>query len=574
MRAPDPGGVVAEREAERRRQNELRALAAERRLAAFAAEAPAPPSPTPTAVATEDLAPPLGLIFGESGIARSVVEQWASQGLTLCSAAGLGHLLVQRHGGPCGVLAPLQAFLLKHLVFSAAFQKRDAESEGAQGVAGAEDGRPDLSEDVHARLGAADDAAVRRALQCALCETLWRAGGYGRAVLVTGPPPSALDGAPPPVRAALLSLDEAGACVDGAYTAAALASALADAGVRARPLPSRAALFDALESALASGALAAEGGCLFALLSLVLSRGVDGVASDRDDPTAGPLITPPFGHAGQEVVNLMLCGRAVSHVFDGEVALGDGLALRGVPSRTQVGFLTLLEHLNYTQVGEHMKRPEYPIWVVGSESHYTVLFAASREAQREDAGETRLRDVRAAFDAEDASGGGGFVTAEGIARVGKAVGAPAPAMAALQGKDIVTWQEFWAALTKEENRGEGEGGGGGRGAKGLRTLSLWHVNGIAKPRQTLGGQGEGKGEGKGEGLATPTVTALRVALMPSLLEAAQAAMGEAEGKGEGEGEGKGEGEGERVQWCPLVDAIRTRWKNAECRWQGDAPSMV
>lgn len=34
----------------------------------------------------------------------------------------------------------------------------------------------------------------------------------------------------------------------------------------------------------------------------------------------------------------------------------------------QVGFLTLLEALHYCQVGEHLKRPTWPIWVVGSES--------------------------------------------------------------------------------------------------------------------------------------------------------------------------------------------------------------
>ena len=30
---------------------------------------------------------------------------------------------------------------------------------------------------------------------------------------------------------------------------------------------------------------------------------------------------------------------------------------------------------HFVQVGDYYKTPNYPIWVVGSSSHYTVLFA-------------------------------------------------------------------------------------------------------------------------------------------------------------------------------------------------------
>ena len=31
---------------------------------------------------------------------------------------------------------------------------------------------------------------------------------------------------------------------------------------------------------------------------------------------------------------------------------------------------------------------------------------------------------------------------------------------------------------------------------------------------------------------------------------------------------------QEAQFCPLVDCIRTRWKQAECTWEGENPSMV
>ncbi|MES1920297.1 hypothetical protein MHBO_001981 [Bonamia ostreae] len=81
----------------------------------------------------------------------------------------------------------------------------------------------------------------------------------------------------------------------------------------------------------------------------------------------------------QELVNLLISGRAASNVFDGEKRLGDNgndeYVLTGIPERTDIGFLTILEAQGYTKVGEYYKTPKYPIWVVGSNDHYTVLFS-------------------------------------------------------------------------------------------------------------------------------------------------------------------------------------------------------
>jgi hypothetical protein len=44
----------------------------------------------------------------------------------------------------------------------------------------------------------------------------------------------------------------------------------------------------------------------------------------------------------QEIVNLLLCGQAVSNVFDGTVDLGGGMLVKGIPGSVQVGRTLIL----------------------------------------------------------------------------------------------------------------------------------------------------------------------------------------------------------------------------------------
>jgi len=96
-----------------------------------------------------------------------------------------------------------------------------------------------------------------------------------------------------------------------------------------------------------------------------------------DDPKSCLIGT--HGYCSQEVVNLLLTGRASSNVFDNVITLDDGKesrsVLKGVTRRSEVGFLALFEHYNSCQVGTFLKCPRYPIWVICSESHFSVLFA-------------------------------------------------------------------------------------------------------------------------------------------------------------------------------------------------------
>ncbi|CAM9743312.1 unnamed protein product [Choristocarpus tenellus] len=81
-----------------------------------------------------------------------------------------------------------------------------------------------------------------------------------------------------------------------------------------------------------------ERGVVLFVLSLVFTRGVQRIRDDMDDAS---YLTGQFGHCTQELLNLLLCGCAVSNVFDGSTTLGDsGLVLKGVPSRPPVGYLS------------------------------------------------------------------------------------------------------------------------------------------------------------------------------------------------------------------------------------------
>ena len=114
------------------------------------------------------------------------------------------------------------------------------------------------------------------------------------------------------------------------------------------------------------------------LSSLVVTRGVANVLLDMDDPTT-PLIGR-FGHCSQEVLNLVLFGKATSNVFDGSLQLDEYSSLQGVPETAdvRVGLLSELEALRYVRVGEILKNPTEPIWVLGSPSHYTLLFGFAK----------------------------------------------------------------------------------------------------------------------------------------------------------------------------------------------------
>jgi len=124
------------------------------------------------------------------------------------------------------------------------------------------------------------------------------------------------------------------------------------------------------------------------LYSLIWTRGAESIRErDVDDPNTAVMIGG-HGYCTQELVNLMIFGRAYSNVFDSTKRLGsakDGwCVLQGVPKRPNVGFLSLFEAFKCVEVGSRFKGPVSPIWIVCAESHYSVLFAADASVDPRD----------------------------------------------------------------------------------------------------------------------------------------------------------------------------------------------
>ncbi|XP_008185837.1 ubiquitin carboxyl-terminal hydrolase MINDY-3 [Acyrthosiphon pisum] len=114
-------------------------------------------------------------------------------------------------------------------------------------------------------------------------------------------------------------------------------------------------------------------GVLLFLYTVMRSKGLVKLKEEIMDLDVA-LIDKEFGYGSQSLINMMITGQAVSNVFNNDQVVA-GLKLQGIEKQSEVGFLTLLEHLRYLQVGTYLKNPCNPIWVLGSDTHLTVLFS-------------------------------------------------------------------------------------------------------------------------------------------------------------------------------------------------------
>jgi hypothetical protein len=287
-------------------------------------------------------------LFGASPESQDVAR-WRTQGFNFSVRASTLFGLSQLYGGPCGILAPVQAFIIKHLLFDT------------------QEPCPPSLENETPLAPTAQQAT--EALLSSLAEVIMRAASGPTYIVVTG---SSLE------------------------------------ALRIQSLNNEAEVRAALRASLPC--LQSGIGVLLFVYSVLLTRGIDITKDDMDDREV-PLVGR-FGHCCQEAVNLVLTGRAVANVFDGEKELGEGgagLKLRGIDRPQDIGYLTLLEAMRYSKVGEHFKDPKYPIWVVGSASHYTVLFGRDARITHQSDKVKREKKVKAAFvelDPEE----NGFVT--------------------------------------------------------------------------------------------------------------------------------------------------------------------
>lgn len=243
--------------------------------------------------------------------------------------------LQQVEGGPCGVIAAVQAFLMKALLERAVSPAQVLE---------------------------VDDKLRKEALVDALCEVLFRNAGDGKKAVILVPSSASMV----PLTVAQLR------CLQ----------------------PATFTSYDQLRHHLHQRPYSelffspSGPGVALLLYSIVWTRGLEGIRDrDADDPKTMAMIGG-HGYCTQELVNLMVFGRAYSNVFDGTKRLGsaaDGwYVLQGAPKRAPVGFLSLFEAFKCIEVGSRYKGPLAPVWIVCAESHYTVLFASEIQGDPRD----------------------------------------------------------------------------------------------------------------------------------------------------------------------------------------------
>ncbi|XP_029781421.1 probable ubiquitin carboxyl-terminal hydrolase MINDY-4 isoform X1 [Suricata suricatta] len=274
------------------------------------------------------------LLFGSSFCCFN--EEWKLQSFSFNDKASLKYGIVQNKGGPCGVLAAVQGCVLQKLLF-----------EGDSPVDCIRQLQPSNARRTHC-------------LALAIADIVWRAGGHQRAVVTLASGTQHFSPA-------------------GKYKADGVLETLT-----LHSLTCYEELVTFLQQSIRQFE-AGPYGCILLTLSAILSRSTELVRQDFDVPTSH--LIGAHGYCTQELVNLLLTGKAVSNVFNDVVELDSGngniTLLKGITARSDIGFLSLFEHYNVCQVGCFLKTPRFPIWVVCSESHFSVLFSLDPELLRD-----------------------------------------------------------------------------------------------------------------------------------------------------------------------------------------------
>ncbi|KYO47020.1 protein FAM188B [Alligator mississippiensis] len=270
------------------------------------------------------------LLFGSSLCCFS--EEWKIQSFTFNNIPQLKYGIVQKKGGPCGVLAAVQACVLQELIFG------------------------DSGRNSEARCLQPSEAHRTKCLTVAIADILWRAGENEKAVI---------------------------ALPSGRQQFTPVGKYKAD-GVLETLMLHTITKYEDLTIFLQKNIHQFETGpcgCILLTLSVILSRSIHLVRSDFD--VATNRLIGIHGYCTQELVNLLVTGKAVSNVFNNVIELDSGngniTILKGISGRSDIGLLSLFEHYDVCQVGCYLKTPKYPIWLVCSESHFSVLFCLQKD---------------------------------------------------------------------------------------------------------------------------------------------------------------------------------------------------
>ncbi|KAK3592961.1 hypothetical protein CHS0354_023182 [Potamilus streckersoni] len=271
------------------------------------------------------------LVFGSA--LQNFNDEWRLQSFCFCDTPGLRFGIVQKKGGPCGVLASVQACMLQELLFS-------------------------KNKITLSKYGDPGNEERSSALATGLSKIFWRAGQKKQAVVTL------------PSGRTLIS-------AGGRFRSDDLIET-----IMIYTFKDFDDLLAFVKQNIHQFELDGYCGVVLSLYSVILSRTVDGVREDMDEP--GGQLMGAHGYCSQDMVNLYLTGRAVSNVFNDVVELESGngekpVILKGLSARSDIGLLSLFEHYKSCQVGTYYKTPRYPIWVICSESHFSILFSIKRD---------------------------------------------------------------------------------------------------------------------------------------------------------------------------------------------------
>lgn len=127
------------------------------------------------------------------------------------------------------------------------------------------------------------------------------------------------------------------------------------------------------------------------VVSVILTRTLREIAATDFDSSNNGSHGPSTGlssdslftsmnNASMELVNLFIHGKAVAGTHDGVVTC-DGFTLKGIDTPTDVGLLSIYEYYNYLTIGDNLKWGVLcPCFVLFNEAHYTSLFPIDKAA--------------------------------------------------------------------------------------------------------------------------------------------------------------------------------------------------
>ncbi|XP_012994738.2 ubiquitin carboxyl-terminal hydrolase MINDY-3 [Esox lucius] len=310
---------------------------------------------------------------GSSGISASLFRRW-TQGLVFSKTEPTA--LEQFEGGPCAVIAPVQAFLLKNILFNRESSDWGHVTEDEQKAA------------LCSTLAEILEQASSTSSTTSYCLVTWAKGQSPHTA--TTHTHTSLPGGP----------ESSQTLPDQQPTALAAA----DLGferfhsiLQKRIVKSLSELREEVVSLYETWT--GRCGVLLFLYSVILTKGIENIRNEIEDTTE-PLIDPVYGHGSQSLVNLLVTGHAVSNVWDGDRECS-GMKLHGIHSQASVGFLTLMESLRYCKVGAFLKSPKFPIWILGSETHLSVFFTKEMCLVAPESPSEQARRVFQSFDPED-----------------------------------------------------------------------------------------------------------------------------------------------------------------------------